>query len=63
MGESLGGLLSLLTGLTLQAEKVPNFKGSLLIAPACESKIKPPDFVVSILTYVRLREVTLLSIY
>jgi len=51
MGESMGGLLSVLTGITIHVdEKIPNFKGLILIAPACDSKIKPPDFVVSILT-------------
>jgi len=50
MGESLGGLLSVLTGIALQNEKVTNFKGVILIAPACESMIKPAEIVVTILT-------------
>jgi acetyl esterase/lipase len=48
-GESMGGLMSVVTGLKLQDDKVPDFEGLMLIAPALASKVRPPDFVVAIL--------------
>jgi acylglycerol lipase len=49
IGESMGGLLSVLTGIVLSEENFPDFKGLILIAPAIHSDIKPSAPVVAIL--------------